>query len=383
MQLLQASSEALIKPLSTVIGIVEKRSTMPILMNILINKVGSRVEFLATDLDVEITTFVDLGSPDSNASFTVQAKRMFDVLKSLPSAAETELLLEPQKHSSDAERLIVKSTGSRFSLLTIDAEQFPRMDKPKEWITEFTLPQKELLRLFSMVSFAMAKQDIRYYLNGILVVMEPGNTVRTVATDGHRLAHMALSLDQDLQLTEEKQIILPSKTVVEMQRLLDDSDEPVKISVGERNVRFEFGNIEFFSKLIEGRFPDFRRVIPQDYQTQIHIKREQLQRCLQRASILVADDRMHGIKLKFEDNLLRIFAQNQEQEEAKIEMEVNNPDAQELEVGFNANYLLDVVASARSEEIVFSVKPNSSSSSVLVTIPDAENFKYVVMPLRI
>ncbi|CAM5182439.1 DNA polymerase III subunit beta [Oligella ureolytica] len=384
MQLLKASSEVLIKPLNTVIGIVERRSTMPILANILIKKNGNRVDFTATDLEVEISTTVDIGVGDEAALVTVSARKFLEVLRALPSGGIVDITLEDNK-------LQIICGRSRFSLQTMPGEDFPPVEQPDSWRENtnpgelentFVLPQKTLKRLFNMVSFAMAKQDIRYYLNGILLVVEPGK-VRAVATDGHRLAH--LSEDIETPVSEEQQLILPAKTVIELQRLLDDSDEPVYISLHKdtkhSQIRFTFGDIVLVSKLIEGRFPDYKRVIPSDYDRHLAINREEFQSNLQRARILVANDRLHGIKLNFSDNQLKIYSNNQDQEEATNSLAIEYP-FEPLEVGFNVNYLLDVLSVIKDEEISVSVKP-VAGSSVIINLLSDENFKYVVMPLRI
>ena len=384
MQLLKASSEVLIKPLNTVIGIVERRSTMPILANILIKKNGNRVDFTATDLEVEISTTVDIGVGDEAALVTVSARKFLEVLRALPSGGIVDITLEDNK-------LQIICGRSRFSLQTMPGEDFPPVEQPDSWRENtnpgelentFVLPQKTLKRLFNMVSFAMAKQDIRYYLNGILLVVEPGK-VRAVATDGHRLAH--LSEDIETPVSEEQQLILPAKTVIELQRLLDDSDEPVYISLHKdtkhSQIRFTFGDIVLVSKLIEGRFPDYKRVIPSDYDRHLAINREEFQSNLQRARILVANDRLHGIKLNFSDNQLKIYSNNQDQEEATNSLAIEYP-FEPLEVGFNVNYLLDVLSVIKDEEISVYVKP-VAGSSVIINLLSDENFKYVVMPLRI
>lgn len=384
MQLLKASSEVLIKPLNTVIGIVERRSTMPILANILIKKTGNRVEFTATDLEVEISTNADIGVGDESALVTVSARKFLEVLRTLPSGGVVDITLEEGK-------LQLVCGRSRFSLQTMPGEDFPQVEQPNSWLQEtnpsempdtFVLPQKTLKRLFNMVSFAMAKQDIRYYLNGILLVVEP-DRVRAVATDGHRLAHLSEAIETPL--TEEQQLILPAKTVIELQRLLDESDEPVYISLNKDSkhsqIRFAFGDIVLVSKLIEGRFPDYKRVIPTDYERHLIINREELQSNLQRSRILVANDRLHGIKLSFNDNQLKIYSNNQEQEEATNSLAIDYP-YEPLEIGFNVNYLLDVLSVIKDEDIVVSVKP-ISGSSVIINLESDENFKYVVMPLRI
>lgn len=380
MQFLEASSEALLKPLTTVIGIVERRTTKPILSNILINKRGSAIEFLSTDMDIQIKASMDIGSGQDEQSITVQARRLHDVLKSLPGSGMVKLSAQSGGGDHDASKMSVTCGSNRFSLQTLPSEQFPLARVPEQWQRQISMPQSKLLKLLSMTSFAMAKQDIRYYLNGILLVIE-NNQLRTVATDGHRLAHMAIDFDMGAE-ESETQIILPSKTVIELQRLLDNDEQPVQISIAEGVVQFQFGSIEFISKLIEGRFPDFRRVIPTGYETHIRLNREELQRSLQRAAILVDQDRLRGIKLGFGENRLRISSHNQEQEEAKIELEIDYAQ-QPLEIGFNVNYLLDVLTVTKAEEVVFSVKPDSQNASVLIEIPDEQEFKYVVMPLRI
>lgn len=384
MQLLKASSEVLIKPLNTVIGIVERRSTMPILANILIKKTGNRVEFTTTDLEVEITTTADIGVGEESALVTVSARKFLEVLRTLPSGGMVDITLEDAK-------LQIVCGRSRFSLHTMPGEDFPQVDQPESWQQPdsaeaipdtFVLPQKTLKRLFNMVSFAMAKQDIRYYLNGILLVVEP-DSVRAVATDGHRLAHLAEAIETPL--TEERQLILPAKTVIELQRLLDESDEPVSISLNKgakhSQIRFAFGDVVLVSKLIEGRFPDYKRVIPTDYERHLTISREELQSNLQRSRILVANDRLHGIKLSFNDNQLKIFATNQEQEEAINSLAIDY-SYEPLEIGFNVNYLLDALSVIKDEDIIVSLKP-ISGSSVIINLKSDDNFKYVVMPLRI
>jgi DNA polymerase-3 subunit beta len=270
-------------------------------------------------------------------------------------------------------------------------EDFPPVEQPEAWRDNtnpdelentFVLPQKTLKRLFNMVSFAMAKQDIRYYLNGILLVVEP-DMVRAVATDGHRLAHLSEAIETPV--TEEQQLILPAKTVIELQRLLDESDEPVYISLHKDSkhsqIRFAFGDIVLVSKLIEGRFPDYKRVIPTDYDRHLTINREEFQSNLQRGRILVANDRLHGIKLNFNDNQLKIYSNNQDQEEAINSLTIEYP-YEPLEIGFNVNYLLDVLSVIKDEEISVSIKP-TAGSSVIINLLSDENFKYVVMPLRI
>lgn len=369
MQLVQATRDALLKPLSTVAGIVERRNTLPILANILLRKEGRNVAFIATDLEVQITTHADFGVGDENESTTVAARKLLDILRALPETGDVKLGLASAK-------LSVQSGKSRFALQTMGAGEYPTLAQPESWDVSFTLPQKTLKHLFNMVHFAMAQQDIRYYLNGLLFVFEPG-FVRAVATDGHRLAHSGTAVEG---ITEKHDVIVPRKTVLEMQRLLNDTDEPVSIDVATGQIRFRFGNVELVSKLVEGKFPDFTRVIPSNYTRHFLVNREVLQGSLQRAAILTTD-KLKGVRLQLSDNQLKITSSNAEQEEALEELDIDYSH-EPLDVGFNVSYLLDVLANVKTESIQWSVQPDVNASALL-TSPDDEHFKYVVMPMRI
>jgi DNA polymerase-3 subunit beta len=238
MQLVQTPRDALLKPLSTVAGIVERRHTLPILANILVRKQAERVSFIATDLEVQITTHADFGIGAESESLTVAARKLLDILRALPDTGDVKL-------STTGGKLAVQTGKSRFSLQTLAATEFPTMTQPERWDVSLTLPRKTLKHLFNMAHFAMAQQDIRYYLNGMLMVFEPG-LLRAVATDGHRLAHSSTPVDGVLAKHE---VIVPRKTVLEMQRLLDDSDEPVTVDVAPGQIRFSFGHVELVSRL--------------------------------------------------------------------------------------------------------------------------------------
>lgn len=369
MQLVQATRDALLKPLSTVAGIVERRNTLPILANILLRKEGKSVAFIATDLEVQITTHAEFGIGDENESTTVAARKLLDILRALPDTGDVKLGLASAK-------LSVQSGKSRFALQTMGAAEYPTLAQPEQWDISFSLPQKTLKHLFNMVHFAMAQQDIRYYLNGLLFVFEPG-FVRAVATDGHRLAHSGTAVEG---IASKHDVIVPRKTVLEMQRLLSDSDEPVSIDVATGQIRFRFGDVELVSKLVEGKFPDFTRVIPSNYTRHFSINRETLQGSLQRAAILTTD-KLKGVRLQLSDNQLKISSTNAEQEEAQEELDIDYSH-EPLDVGFNVSYLLDVLANVKTETIQWSVQPDVNASA-LITSPDDEQFKYVVMPMRI
>jgi len=369
MQLVQTTRDALLKPLATVAGIVERRHTLPILANILVRKQGSKVSFIATDLEVQITTHADFGVGDTDESITVGARKLLDILRALPDTRDVRL-------SQTSGKLAVQTGKSRFALQTLAATEFPTVAQPETWDVSLSLPQKTLRHLLNMVHFAMAQQDIRYYLNGMLMVFEPGQ-VRVVSTDGHRLAHCATPAEG---ISARQEIIVPRKTVLELQRLLDDSDEPVQIDVATGQIRCCFGSVELVSKLVEGKFPDFTRVIPTTYTRHFNLPREALQGSLQRAAILTTD-KFKGVRLQLEPNLLKISSSNAEQEEAQEELDIDY-SFEPLDVGFNVTYLLDVLANVKADTLVVSVMPDATAS-VLITLPDDKQFQYVVMPMRI
>lgn len=369
MQLLQTTRDALLKPLTTVAGIVERRNTLPILANILLRKEGENVAFIATDIEVQISTQAGFGSGSGSEATTVAARKLLDILRALPDT-------DPVKFDLSGTKLLVQSGKSRFSLQTMSASDFPAVSQPQTWDVSFSLPQSTLKHLFNMVHFAMAQQDIRYYLNGLLFVFEPGQ-VRAVATDGHRLAHTGTAVEG---ITARHDVIVPRKTVLEMQRLLGDTEDPVAIDVAQGQIRFRFGDVELVSKLVEGKFPDFTRVIPTNYTRHFTVDREVLQGSLQRAAILTTD-KLKGVRVQLAQNQLTITSSNTEQEEAQEELEVDYGH-EPLDVGFNVHYLLDVLGNVKTETVQWSVQPDVNAS-VLITLPGDDQFKYVVMPMRI
>jgi DNA polymerase-3 subunit beta len=369
MQLIQAQRDALLKPLSMVVGIVERRHTLPILANILIRKEGNRVSFIATDLEVQITTHAQFGVGESIESLTVGARKLLDILRALPDTGDVHV-------SQTANKLTVQTGKSRFALQTLAAAEYPVVAQPDHYAASVVVQQKELKQLLSAVHFAMAQQDIRYYLNGMLLVLEPGK-LHAVATDGHRLAHVTCSVE-GIQATQE--VIVPRKTVLEMLRLLEDSDQIVTIDVAPGQIRFRFGDVELVSKLVEGKFPDYKRVIPSGYVNYFDVPREALLSSLQRAAILTTD-KFRSVRVQLGDNLMKISATNAEQEEAQEEIDVDYGHTA-LDVGFNVSYLLDFLANTKNETIRWSVSTDTNASALL-TIPENDNFQYVVMPMRI
>ena len=385
MQLIKAPRDALLRPLATVSGIVERRHTLPILANILIKKEGTRVSFLSTDIEVQIRTHADIGVVDGkepeNTATTVAARKLLDILRALPESGEVTL-------STTAKKMTVQSGKSRFNLQTLPAEDFPTVSQPESYLASFTLPQKTLKHLIGMVHFSMAQQDIRYYLNGLLLVVDGGQVI-AVATDGHRLAYCAVradGLDADADGaapvaggTTRHEVIVPRKSVLELQRLLGDGDDAVTIDLAANQVRFTFGNVELISKLVEGKFPDYQRVIPSGYTKSFAIGRDDWLRALQRVAILTTD-KFKGVRFVLSEDAVKISSTNADQEDAQDEIEIAYPHGT-LDIGFNVSYLLDVLNNLKSEQVTVSV--GDANSSALITLPGEEAFKYVVMPMRI
>ncbi len=369
MQFIQANRDAILKPLQTVAGIVEKRHTLPILANILMSKEAEKVSFLASDVEIQIRTTAELGRGEDKAATTVSARKLIDILRALPDNSDVSIKV-------DDKRATIVAGRSRYSLQTMSVDDFPTVTVNQDWPASLTLPQKQLRHLLQMVHFAMAVQDVRYYLNGLLLVTDR-EAVRVVATDGHRLAFCQTRIEGgDLP---HREVIIPRKTVLELQRLLADSDEPVAIDVADNQVRLRFGEVEFISKLVEGKFPDYQRVIPTTHTRRVRLSREELASALSRASILTSD-KFRGVRLTLEPGSLRIQTNNAEQEEAQEEVETDY-QGDRLEIGFNVSYLQDVLANLKTEQI--QIDFGDANTSALITVPDDERFKYVVMPMRI
>lgn len=369
MQFIRASKDSVLKPLQTVAGIVERRHTLPILANVLLRKDGENVSFLASDVEIQIQTTSALGPGKDSGATTLSAKKLLDILRALPDGADVTLAVTNKKATLTAGK-------SRFALQTLGAEEFPTVALASEFKASFKIAQKQLKHLFHMVHFAMAQQDIRYYLNGLLLVTD-GSTVRVVATDGHRLAYCQTEVDGAAM--DKHEVIIPRKTVLELQRLMSDSDEPVVIDVAANQVRFGFGEVEMISKLVEGKFPDYQRVIPTGYTKRAMVNRETLAASLSRVSILTTE-KFKGVRVAISPSTMRIQTNNSEQEEAVEELEIDY-DGEALEVGFNVGYLQDVLANLKNEQL--SIEFGDSNTSALITLPGDETFRYVVMPMRI
>ncbi|HRL76165.1 MAG TPA: DNA polymerase III subunit beta [Candidatus Accumulibacter phosphatis] len=376
MLLIKTRRDVLLAPLQAVSGIVERRHTLPILSNVLLEKRGEVLTLLATDIEIQITTSTpDIGG-EGEGAVTVGARKLQEILRSLPETAEVSLVLEDR-------RLQVKAGRSRFNLQTLPADDFPSMTLSQGEARNLRLTQREFRQLLAQTHYSMASQDVRYYLNGLLLLLADGE-LRAVATDGHRLAYASMPLAAAAGAAGDdgesrQELILPRKTVVELNRLLADSDEPLVIDILPNQIRFQFGQISLVSKLIDGRFPDYQRVIPLTLKDVIRLQRSVLLQSMVRAAILT-NEKFRGVRLVLAEGSLKIIAANAEQEEAQEEIEVDY-SGEPLDVGFNVSYLLDVLNNSVGETIDWGF--NDASSSALLTIPGNDRFKYVVMPMRI
>ncbi len=365
---LSASRQALLSSLQAVIGVVERRQTMPILANILLQVKDNVLSLTATDIEVELQSSSDVDM-DMAGEITVPGRKLFDICKALPDGADVKLAVK-------GDRLTIQSGRSRFSLSTLPAAEFPVIDDIEAG-QAVELPSSVVHRLLDKTYFAMAQQDVRYYLNGMLMETD-GNIIRAVATDGHRLALCEAQLaDQSLPV---QQVIVPRKGVLELQRMLGD-DGNLKFEMGKNHIRISSGRIRFTSKLIDGRFPDYQRVIPADTQNFLTADRDTLRAALQRAAIL-SNEKYRGIRLEIRDSGAKIMAHNPEQEEAEEEVEVEY-SGDDIEIGFNVNYLLDALGAVDQETVRISL--NDANSSCVISMPDIEksDAKYVVMPMRL
>ena len=367
MLMIKATRDAILRPLQMVAGIVERRHTLPILANVLIRKRGEQVSFLATDIEIQIETSAAIGAGAEEAAVTVNTRKLIDILRALPEA-EVSLSLS-------GKRLTLSAGKSRFQLQTLGPEEFPTVAPNDNPTVDLSMPQKQLRQLLAMVHFAMAQQDIRYYLNGLLLVVD-GPQLKAVATDGHRLAYCASAITPGQSRAD---IIIPRKTIDELQRLLADSEDPVQLRIAGNQARFKFGEVELLTKLVEGKFPDYQRVIPTGYTKSITLSREAWAGSLQRASILTSE-KFKGVRFTLSDHALRIQTSNAEQEEAIEELDVDY-SGEPLDVGFNVNYLLDALTNLKSSEV--RVEFGDSNTSALLSVPGEDTFKYVVMPMRI
>ncbi len=364
---LTISRELLLKPLQQVIGVVERRQTLPILSNVLINVTKDSISLTATDLEVELRATVQAAT-GTTAEFTLAARKILDICRTLPEGAVLEIVL-------DGDRITLRSGRSRFSLSTLPASEFPVVEEVKS-AQRFKIVQKDLKQLIDRTHFAMAQQDVRYYLNGLMIELNEG-MVRAVATDGHRLA--LCEMPAAIKGVNGHQVIVPRKGIQELNRLLSDSEEEVELQIGTNHIRVNLPEVRFTSKLVDGRFPDYQRVLPKGSDKHLVADRETMRHALTRASIL-SNEKYRGIRWSLAENLLKIQAHNPEQEEAEEELEVNYHGAA-LEIGFNVNYLLDALGAIPVDQVEVSLI--DANSSCLIREPNSKTCQYVVMPMRL
>jgi len=359
--------EELLAPLQHVIGAVERRQTLPILGNVLFKSTGGDLSLTATDLEIEMVATLNAAGTDDFQT-TIPARKLLDICKALPDGSSINFNIEDN-------RVSLTSARSRFSLATLPAQDFPSLDEI-DVQHSFSIPQNLLKGLFDKTSFAMAQQDVRYYLNGILMEISP-KQVKLVATDGHRLALSQSLLDSGVG--EDRQIIIPRKAVLELSRLLDSTDTAARCELSQNHFRVETDSLVFTTKLIDGKFPDYQRVIPVDGNKIMRVEREALKQAMSRIAIL-SNEKYRGIRLTFSSGNLSIQANNPDQEEAEEELQVDYNEG-DMEIGFNVTYLIDVLNVLGSEKV--QVKLKDSNSSAIISDSEDESSLYVVMPMRL
>ncbi|WP_282131631.1 DNA polymerase III subunit beta [Pseudoalteromonas aliena] len=362
------SRQQFLKPLVQVSGAIERKHTLPILSNVLLVVENGQLSMTGTDLEIELVSGVFVGDDIADTKLTLPAKKLLDICKSLPDGSDITLSL--QEH-----QLLLTSGKSRFSLTTLSADDFPNLEL-WDGEVEFQLTRLELRKLLESTHFSMANQDVRYYLNGMS--FEVDNTdIKTVATDGHRLAIAQKQLTQSLNT--QRQLIIPRKGVQEIMRLMVADDELVTIQFGANHIRIIDLEFIFTSKLVDGRFPDYRRVLPRGGDKVITANREWLRNAFQRVSIL-SNEKFRGVRLNLSNGLLKITANNPEQEQAEEVVEVSY-QGDDLEIGFNVSYVLDVLNTLKTEDVLFTLA--DSNSSALIEGAGDEEAMYVVMPMRL
>lgn len=362
------SRDILLTPLNLVGGVVERRQTLPILSNVLLKLDGDRLSLTGTDLEVELVGRVQLAEPGESGEVTVPARKLVDICKSLPEGSDITFSLDENK-------LLVRSGRSRFSLSTLPAREFPNVEDSMG-THQLSMQQGQLKHMIDSTAFAMAQQDVRYYLNGMLLEVKE-KTLRVVATDGHRLG--MCTMQEPVEVAGDVKIIVPRKGILELSRLLMNEDEDVVLVIGSNHLRATTDSVTFTSKLVDGKFPDYERVLPKMTDKEVLASRLELRQAFTRTAIL-SNEKYRGVRLKLTENNLEIVANNPEQEEAKEEVSVAYA-GEPVEIGFNVSYLLDVLGVISSEQIKLSLAdPNSSA---LVEAADGADALYVVMPMRL
>lgn len=364
----KVDKEIILKPLQVVIGIVERKQTLPILSNVLMEHRDGKVRFTATDMEIQITTTVDIAqTEEKEKSITIGGKKLLEILRVLPD--QSKITIDTKENKAQ-----IKTNKSRFSLQTLPAQDFPKLSNQLENSKKIVLPQKRLRDLLSSVQYAMAQQDVRYYLNGVLLIVE-SKKLKAVATDGHRLAFNIGEIEGDF---EKLEVILPRKAVIELTKLLSDTEESVELEISQQQIKASFSGITLITKVIDGKFPDYERVIPK-YDNHLNMNRPLIQQALQRAAIL-SNEKFRGVRFVLTEKNLSIISSNSEQEEAQEEVETDY-HGEALDIGFNVNYLMEGLNNISGDVATFSF--GDPNSSILITTPGNNEFRYVVMPMRI
>lgn len=359
--------EQLLPALSLVCGAVERKGTLPILSNVLLVVEANRLLMTGTDLEVELKAQVSLEGAEPG-EISVPARKLLDIVKSLSDSAELNFSLQESK-------VILRSGKNRFTLTSLPAAEFPALEEGVGTVS-FELPQVELRSLLERTQFAVAQGDVRYYMNGLFLELKAGR-LRAVSTDGHRLA--LADAKQTIESNEEFGVIVPRKGILELLRLLEPSDANIKLSVGNNHIRVQTADYHFVCKLVDGKFPDYERVIPRNGDKYLVINRDVLKEALGRVSIL-CNEKFRGVRLNLSTGVLKLTANNPEQEEAEVTIDADY-DAGDLEIGFNVNYLLDIVNAVRWEAVRFVLL--DSSSSALAEEQGGSGTLYLVMPMRL
>jgi DNA polymerase III subunit beta len=362
--------ESLLTALQLVSGVVERRQTLPVLSNVQVVVDQGRLELTGTDLEVEIVSRVGGVMVEGSGSTTIPARKWLDICRSLPDGSQVEISL-------DGEQVQIRSGRSRFTLGTLPASEFPNVESGLHRV-EFSIAQRKLKRMIDRVAFSMAHQDVRYYLNGMLIEHAPTH-LRLVATDGHRLALVTGQVDEAVESAETSQFILPRKGVLELSRLLQDSDELVRVTIGSNHLQVHTEGLTYTSKLVDGKFPDYQRVIPRNGTKTILSNRLSLKSAFARAAIL-SNEKFHGVRLQLSDGTLRITANNPEQEQAEEDVLLDYQGGT-LEIGFNVSYLIEALGALTGDDV--RIQLNDPNSSALIDDPADEAAQYVVMPMRL
>ena len=364
----KAAASEILAALHPVSGIIERRNTLPITGNVLIAKRGNTLELTGTDMELQMRTHAEIGHGTSEVATTVNARKLVEILRAMPAEQVTTLTL-------NGEKVVVSGGKSKFTVQTLPAADFPLVVQAKEVNATIKLAQKTLLSLIGQVKYAMASNDLRYFLNGMLMETE-GKAVRVVATDGHRLATTEATVEEEMATST---VILPRKAVLELERLLKDDDSETEIVLTANQAIFRFAGLELTTKLIEGKFPDYKRVIPRNNKTKVTFERTMLLSALERARLLTSD-KFKGVKMTFEGDTMTIESSNAEQEEAREEIGIDYVGAA-LSIGFNVDFLIGAIDNMTSDTVTIALMDGQASA--LLTEPNAPAMRAVVMPMRI